>query len=142
MLWYGGFRSTPRYAFSSDTGQRAGGQSAVLARCIAEAARSHDTDVLDGNICHRAPSQIFPSLSLNPTHLFTFPFYPPSFLSTSPVQLSEVTTAVKQQAPVAVVVRGPGAAPPTPVQARSTTRPTINSSPITRATPSARQPQL
>lgn len=71
------FRSTARSAFSFDTGHWAGSQLSVLARCRLEAARSYAIDVLDGYICHCAPSQLLSSsLSLTHTNLFAFPFFP------------------------------------------------------------------
>ncbi len=96
-----------------------------------------------------------------PTSCFLFPFpFPilfPSFFPISPVQRWECTTAVKHQpwvqvlAPigrlVAVVVKGPGAAPPSAVQVCSITYPTNNTristlSPRTQATPTAQLIQL
>ncbi|KAF3834026.1 hypothetical protein F7725_025230 [Dissostichus mawsoni] len=65
-----------------------------------------------------------------------------------PIQLKvlrgEVTTAVRQQPLVAVVVMGPGVAPPSPIQVCRTTYPTNNTtpSPSTQATPTARPIQL
>lgn len=99
-------------------------------------------------------SSLLLRLSLTLTSLqFPFPQPPvslshPSFLPTSQVQRWEVTTAVRQQPLVAVVIKGPGASLLSPVQVCITTYPTINNpcintlSPRTRATPTALPIQL
>lgn len=113
-------------------------------------------------LCLSPTLTFFLSLSSPPTSCFLFPFPVSilfaSFLPTSPVQQWQLTTAVRQQPRVqawvptgplvAVVVKGPGVAPLSPVQVCSITYPTTNNthittlSPRTRATPTARPIQL
>lgn len=103
--------------FTFDTGQRAGSQLSVLARCRVELY----IDVLDGNMCYCAPSQFLSSsLSLIHTNLFSF-----SPTSCSPFPIL----------PFSQVLWG---------EVCRTTYPTNNTtpSPSTQATPTARPIQL